>query len=57
MQEKPYIVELNIRHYMELLKQPCDAEKRQQLLRLLARAKASLSQALAERDEGKRGAD
>ncbi len=54
MHEDPYTIRLNIQHYQELLKQPCAPERRQQILRLLARAQAELPHAAAQA-EAERG--
>jgi len=51
MREDPYIIRLNIRHYQELLKFSGDADTRQQILRLLAKAQAELPLAEAEYGE------
>lgn len=54
MYEDPYIIRLNIQHYQELLKRPCGPKKREELLRLLAKAQAELPFAAAS--EPKSGA-
>jgi hypothetical protein len=57
MYEDPFVIELNIRHYRQALMLPCTQEKRQRLLRLLAKAWAELPFAEAERDRAFRGAE
>lgn len=48
MREDPYVIQLNIKHYIGALKLPCTAEKRQQLQKLLSEAEADLRVALSE---------
>jgi len=47
MAEKPYIIQMNISHYRELLKLDMDDAKRSTIKRLLAKAEAALWQASA----------
>jgi hypothetical protein len=54
MMEAPEIIRLNIRHYEELLKLHRTGEKRQQVMKLLAEARAQLPLAMAEAAERKR---
>lgn len=51
MYDDPFVIRLNIEHYKNALQFPCAQEKRQRLLRLLAKAQAELPLALAERAE------
>lgn len=55
MHEDPYVIELNVRHYQAALKLPCTPQKRQQLLRLLAKTQAELSRARTPRSEEEEG--
>ena len=43
MLDDPEIIRLNIRHYEALLKLHCTADTRQQVMKLLAEARAQLS--------------
>ena len=45
MLDDPEIIRLNIRHYEALLKLHCTADTRQQVMKLLAEARAQLSDA------------
>jgi hypothetical protein len=54
MMEDPEIIQLNIRHYQELLKLHSTPETRQQVIKLLAEAQAQLPAAEAEARERKR---
>ena len=47
MLDDPEIIRLNIRHYEALLKLHCTADTRQQVIKLLAEARAQLSEAEA----------
>jgi hypothetical protein len=42
MEDEPYIIRLNIRHYEGMLQLPCSEERRRRLLKLLAEARAQL---------------
>ncbi len=53
MTEDPHIIQLNIRHYQELLKLYCTEETRRQVVKLLARAQEQLPLALTEAHERK----
>lgn len=52
--EDPEIIQLNIRHYQELLKLHGTAETRQQVMKLLAEAQAQLRAAEDEARDRKR---
>ena len=47
------IVELNIKHYQDLLKTETDASKRQTICNLLAEEKAKLAKLVTQKDEDK----
>jgi hypothetical protein len=54
MMEDPEIIRLNIQHYQNLLKLYCTPETRQQVVKLLAEAKAQLPFAEADASDRKR---
>jgi hypothetical protein len=54
LDDEPYIIRLNIRHYEAMLQLPCGEERRRRLLTLLDEAHARL--AVAENAE-RHGAD
>lgn len=54
MMDDPEIIRLNIRHYEALLKLHSTADTRQQVVRLLAEARAQLNLAMAEATEQER---
>jgi hypothetical protein len=47
------IIELNIRHYRELLRSETDASKQQAIAKMLAEKEAKLAKLLAERNGDK----
>jgi hypothetical protein len=53
MFDDPAVIRLNIQHYEELLKLPCDEQQRQRILKLLAEARAELPRAWAAASERK----
>ncbi|MDE2165563.1 MAG: hypothetical protein KGJ66_04405 [Alphaproteobacteria bacterium] len=45
MEDEPYVIRLNIRHYEAMLQLPCGEERRRRLLKLLDEAHARLAAA------------
>jgi len=54
MEDAPYVIRLNIRHYEAMLRLPCTDERRQRLVTLLAEARTRLAAAETAAPHGAR---